>query len=323
MNTPIRLNRTTLEESLNATSRTVGCWSRSCRQTSILSLLTFLFLATTLSAADTKIVFIAGKASHPPGEHEHRAGCLLLQSSLAAVPGVTTVVYTNGWPAVEDGAFDGAAAVVVYSDGGGGHPLLQGDRLKTIGALMDKGIGLGVIHYACEPTLKRGQDEFIDWVGGCFEVHWSVNPTWTADFTSLPEHPVTRGVEPFSLRDEWYFHMRFREGMEGVTPILSPVAPESTMRRNDGPHSGNPAVREAVAHGDPQTVMWTMERADGGRGLGFTGGHYHRNWDDNDFRRVVLNGILWIAHVEVPNGGVQSTVTPEQLAANLDDKSRR
>ena len=69
--------------------------------------------------------------------------------------------------------------------------------------------------------------------------------------------------------------------------------------------------------------MWIMERAGGGRGLGFTGGHYHRNWDDNDFRRVVLNGILWIAHVEVPNGGVQSTVTPEQLAANLDDKRRR
>lgn len=289
----------------------------------LVSLLAFTFATTPLFAADTKIVFIAGKASHAPGEHEHRAGCLLLQSSLANVPGVTSVVYTNGWPAVEEGAFDGAAAVVVYSDGGGGHPLLQGDRLKTVGALMDKGVGLGVIHYACEPTLDRGHDEFIDWVGGCFEVNWSVNPTWTADFKSLPDHSITRGVNPFSIRDEWYFHMRFSEAMEGLTPILSPVAPESTMRRNDGLHSGNPAVRKAVVQGDPQTVMWATERANGGRGFGFTGGHYHQNWNDNDFRRVVLNGILWIAHVEVPEGGVQSTVTLEHLAANLDDKGRR
>jgi hypothetical protein len=35
---------------------------------------------------------------------------------------------------------------------------------------------------------------------------------------------------------------------------------------------------------------------------------------------LVLNGILWVAHAEVPAGGVQSTVTEEQLKANLDSK---
>lgn len=323
MNTTIRMNSSAASATLTTPLKRARTSIRPSRRLLFFSLLTVALLTHTLSAADARIVFIAGKPSHAPGEHEHRAGCLLLQSSLANVPGVTSVVYTNGWPAAEEGAFDDAAAVVIYSDGGGGHPLLQGDRLKTMGALMNKDVGLGVIHYACEPTLERGHDEFIDWAGGCFEVHWSVNPTWTADFTSLPEHPVTRGVEPFSLRDEWYFHMRFREGMEGVTPILSPVAPESTMRRGDGPHSGNPAVREAVANGDPQTVMWTAERTGGGRGFGFTGGHYHRNWAENDFRRVVLNSILWIAHVDIPNDGVESTVTPEQLAANLDNKRQR
>ena len=53
---------------------------------------------TTL-AADKKIVFIAGPPSHGPGEHEHRAGCLLLKSCLDNLPGVTTVLYSNGWPA--------------------------------------------------------------------------------------------------------------------------------------------------------------------------------------------------------------------------------
>ena len=79
-----------------------------------------LVVAPNVFAADTKIVFIAGPPSHGPGAHEHRAGCLLLQSCLDKMPGVTSVVYSNGWPG-EASAFDGAAAIVVYSDGGVAH----------------------------------------------------------------------------------------------------------------------------------------------------------------------------------------------------------
>ena len=43
--------------------------------------------------------------------------------------------------------------------------------------------------------------------------------------------------------------MRFRENMQGVTPVLSAIAPESTLTRPDGPHSGNPHVRASVAKG--------------------------------------------------------------------------
>ena len=287
-------------------------------------LMLLLLAATTISgcAANKKIVFLAGTPSHGPGEHEHRAGCLLLQSCLAGVPGVTSVVCTNGWP--EDvRVFDGAAAVVIYSDGGGGHPFLQTNRLATLGTLLDKGVGLACIHYGCEPTKEKGQAEFLDWIGGAFEIHWSVNPHWDADFKSFPKHPITRGVQAFSMDDEWYFHMRFREGMKGVTPILSAIAPERTMERPDGPHSGNPAVRDAVKRGEPQHVAWATERANGGRGFGFTGGHYHKNWGEDNFRKLVLNAILWIAKAEVPPDGVTSTVTKEQLEANLDDKGGR
>ncbi|HEY9173554.1 MAG TPA: ThuA domain-containing protein [Verrucomicrobiae bacterium] len=291
-------------------------------KTSLLSLLVVGLAAQLGVAADKKIVFIAGSPSHPPGEHEHRAGCLLLSECLKGVNGVTSVVYSNGWPN-DPNAFEGAAAVVIYSDGGGGHPFLRGDRLKEIGALMDKGVGLAAIHYACEPTKENGQKEFIEWIGGCFETFWSVNPHWNANFKSLPDHPITRGVKAFTLRDEWYFHMRFRDGMQGVTPILTDIPPESTMNRADGPHEGNPAVREAVKNREPQHVAWAAERASGGRGFGFTGGHFHKNWGHEDFRKVVLNAILWIAKADVPAGGVESRVTPEQLAANLDDKGRR
>jgi type 1 glutamine amidotransferase len=287
-----------------------------------LTLLAFGVVAQLGVAADKKIIFLAGSASHGPGDHEHRAGCLLLKACLDSVKGVTSEVYANGWP-TDPKAFDGAAAVVIYSDGGGGQPFLKDDRLETIGKLMQKGVGLACLHYAVEPTKERGEKEFLDWIGGAFETDWSVNPTWEPDFKPLPVHPITRGVAPFKLRDEWYFHMSFREGMQGVTPILSAVAPESTMRRADGPHEGNPAVRDAVKRGEPQHVAWACERADGGRGFGFTGGHFHKNWGNDDFRKLVLNAILWIAKAEVPADGVESKVTAAQLAQSLDPKEQR
>jgi type 1 glutamine amidotransferase len=281
-----------------------------------------LCAALSVSAAEKKIVFVAGRASHGPGEHEHRAGCLLLSSCLQNVPGYTSIVYSNGWPD-DPKAFDGAATIVIYSDGGDGHPALQKDHLKQLDALMNKGVGLACIHYATEPTIEKGQKEFLDWIGGAFEINWSVNPHWDADFASLPKHPATRGVQPFKIVDEWYFHLRFRDGMKGVTPLLSAVPDESTTKRGEGPHEGNPAMREAVKNHEPQTVAWVAERAHGGRGFGFTGGHFHKNWGNDNFRKLVLNAIVWTAHGEVPKNGIESNVSPEDLGKNLDDKSQR
>lgn len=285
-----------------------------------LSVATLVWQVNAL-AADKKIVFIAGTPSHAPGDHEHRAGCLLLQSCLAGVQGVTSVVYSNGWPA-DASAFDGASAIVIYADGGGGHPLLQGDRLKTVGALMDQGVGLACIHYGVEPTKEKGEKEFLDWIGGAFEINWSVNPDWDADFKKLPMHPITRGVAPFKILDEWYFNMRFRDGMEGVMPILTAIPPASTTNRADGTHNGNPAVRKMVAAGQPQHMAWASVRPNGGRGFGFTGAHYHKNWGNDNFRKLVLNAILWVANADVPANGVSSHVTEEQLRQNLDHKGK-
>ena len=289
---------------------------------SLLLLSLLAFAPGFARAADKKIILIAGPPSHGSGEHEHRAGVLLLQKCLANFPGITVEVFTNGWPA-NSSALTGAAAVVIYSDGGAGHPALQQNHLPELGALVQQGAGIACIHYAVEPTIEKGQAEFLDWIGGCFEINRSVNPDWEADFKTLPDHPITRGVQPFKIKDEWYFNLRFRDGMKGVTPILTAVPDADTMYRADGPHEGNPGVRAAVARGDLQTVMWAGERADGGRSFGFTGGHYHRNWGSENFRKLVLNGILWIARVEVPTNGVQSTVTAADLEKNLDPKVRK
>ena len=277
-----------------------------------------------LTAGQKKVVMIAGRPSHGKGDHEHNAGTMLLKNCLDSFPGLLVARYRgekgdpkNGWPN-DPTAFDNADVVLFYADGGGGHPAIQDDHLHKLNALMKQGVGMVCLHYGVEVPKDRGGPEFLDWIGGYFEAHWSVNPHWTANFSSLPQHPITRGVKPFEINDEWYYHMRFREGMEGVTPILTAIPPKETLSRPDGPHSGNPDVRKTI--GQPQHVAWAAERDGGGRGFGFTGGHFHRNWADPNFRKTVLNAIVWAAHLEVPENGVECEVTKEQMTANLDPK---
>jgi type 1 glutamine amidotransferase len=187
---------------------------------------------------------------------------------------------------------------------------------------MDRGVGLACLHFAVEPTVENGEKEFLEWIGGAFEVNLSVNPHWNADFKKFPKHPIARGVKPFQINDEWYFNMRFVNDQK-LVPVLTAVPTADTMSRPDGSHEGNPAVREAVKRGDLQTVAWAFERPNGGRGFGFTGGHTHENWGDDNFRKVVLNGILWIAKMEVPANGVESQVSKEDLKKNLDPKGSK
>jgi hypothetical protein len=268
-----------------------------------------------------KLVMLAGHPSHGPGEHEFNAGVLLLAKCLANVPGLEVAHYRDGWPD-SDRAFDGASGILIYADGGPGHPFIQDDRLRVVGDLMRRGVGLMCAHYAVEVPKDRGGKEFQDWIGGYYEDHWSCNPMWSPEYKELPDHPIARGVQPFSARDEWYFNMRFRPEMKGITPILS-AKPSDAVR--DGPYvyPKGPYPHIQQAKGRTEVMMWAVERPDGGRGVGFTGGHYHRNWKDDNFRKVVLNALVWVCKAEVPRAGVASTVHLEDIAANLDPKGPR
>jgi len=289
-----------------------------CAALAVIVLLQSTLLVGVVAADKTKIVFVAGIRSHGWGAHEHKAGSMLLADRLNRnMPGVEAVVITGGWPD-DHSIFEGAATLVIYCDGYNSHVLKP--HLDYFDELAKKGVGLVTIHWATEVERGEMADKFLEWQGGFCDVNWSVNPHWEADFTSLPDHPITRGVKPFSINDEWYYHMRFAEGMKGVTPILTALPPAETLVRKDGPRSGNPTVRKAVANGEVQHVAWAFDRADGGRGFGFTGGHVHANWAHDGFRKLMLNAICWTANIEVPNGGVPSkTPTRDEMDANQDE----
>src|SRR3954462_3169579 len=113
-----------------------------------LLLLLALFCGSSARAADKKIVLIAGKPSHGKGEHEFRAGCLLLKKCLDQVSGVSSAVYMNGWPTKivngktmdDNSVFEGANSIFIYCDGGDGHPAIRPERLQVLALLMKKGV---------------------------------------------------------------------------------------------------------------------------------------------------------------------------------------
>ena len=281
------------------------------------------FFGVQAVAAETpkQIIFLAGKKSHGYGAHEHRAGSMLLARCLneSGLAVEARVVTEGAWPELREGD-PLPDAIVMYCDGN--HRHMAKEHQASIQAWVDEGVGVSCLHFAVEVEPDVLGPQFLEWIGGYFEVGWSVNPHWTAEFLEFPDHPITRGVEPFAILDEWYYHMRFPPEMAGVTPILSALPPLETLakRKRDNPgRVSNPTVLAEVTAGKKQVLAWAYERPNGGRGFGFTGGHFHQNWQQDDFRKVVLNAVLWTAHGEVPPEGVVSrTPTDAELELNQD-----
>lgn len=304
--------------------------SRSSRLFVLACLAVGVFAASARAEGKKKIVFIGGVPSHGFAQHEQNAGIMLLAKCLNETMGdkIETVVYpshkedgryVNGWPK-DPAALEGASAIIIFCDGGGGHIAIP--HIKEVDALTKKGVGVGCIHYGVEVPKGEAGDALLRWIGGYFETFWSVNPHWKATVTSIPNHPVGNGVKPFSTNDEWYYHMRFRPNMEGVTPIIAAIPPDSTRQGKDDAHGGNPEVRSGIGKSLPEIMVWVAENKEtGSRGFGCTGAHFHFNWAQDDYRKCILNAIVWTAQMEVPANGVESKrPTPADLLANLDPK---
>lgn len=261
-----------------------------------------------------KIVLIGDAGTHgPPGNHEFIAGSLILARRIhKAYPNTWAVVHSSkNWP--KDLAH--ADVVVVGLNHGG-----KAAQDKQIEAACARGAGFMALHFGVEVNKGAQGDNYLKWMGGYFECKWSVNPWWTPKFETFPTHPITRGVKPFSCRDEWYYHMRFVPDMMGVTPILSDIPPVSTVKEQVSDRGGNPDVFKAVSEKQPQHVAWAYDRPDGGRGFGFTGMHAHNNWGVDGFRQTLVNALAWVTKLEIAEGGVPcEPVGPDELKAVIDE----
>ena len=249
-----------------------------------------------------KIVLIAGPITgHPKDAHEYEKNVILLKQLLDTSPtlqGKATVeIHFKGWPA-DERTLDDADTILITSDGCDrrleDHPFYVGNRMETLERQMKRGCGLAQFHWSTFNPVKA-HDRITQWLGGYFDYEsgtaankWRSAITTRGDWTCEPHatHPITRGVKPFKLKEEFYHHIRFLDDDPRLAPIIT--------------------VGKSDKH--EWTVGWAVERADTGRGFGFTGGHFYENWWNEDFRRMIVNAIAWTAKIEIPPQGIETAI---------------
>jgi type 1 glutamine amidotransferase len=261
----------------------------------------------------TKIVILAGDKSHPATLHEYIKNARLIKVMLdqaSNIKNIRTEICYQGWP--EDPAIlNDADLILTISDGRDGPggakvPFMTEERIEIMQQQVDRGCGIMTFHFSTFAPDKYGE-EILDWVGGYFD--WQNDQgerEWYSDITFLdvpvdlpsPEHPVSKGVEPFQIIEEYYYDLRFRPDDLRFTPIIS--VPELQNEHQGG-----------------KIVAWAIERTDGGRGFGTSLGHFYGNWKNEGYRKLLLNAIIWTAGMTVPETGVASSFYTDKQVTKL------
>ncbi len=247
-----------------------------------------------------KIVLLAGGFSKGGGEHEYFAGSVVLFNLLKQTPGVAPVLVAEGWPKNER-ILEGAKSLVFYMDGGGKQPLCTPERLERVAKLLSGGAGLVHLHQIIDYPKEDGE-RMLPWLGGVYVPKVSGRGHWDGVFQDFVEHPITRGVAPFTENDGFLYKLRFVDGLKGITPLLRTQPPKAALK------------------GSEDLVAWAYERPEGGRSFVFTGAHAHKEWGLEGLRRFAVNGILWSAGLEVPAAGAPVALDPAELTRHLDPR---
>ena len=264
----------------------------------------FASALSVFCAPAARVLIIVGPSTHPPGTHEVAASGRLLKhcvEHMTNVPGVQAeIVY--GWPA-DQSQRETASTVVLLGDTFPAMRLPDARRnLAQLAEMMARGCGMVCSHFStglrAEDVAEDGEHPLLHWTGGYFATrgkhHQSVAKIFPAATISpaAPIHPVSRGWREFTVNDEPYYNNYFGPDgnrlMPGVTALAISMLPPDAPRR--------------------EIVAWSIERRDGGRGFGIVMPHFYRNWKNEDLRRFILNGVVWTAKLEVPTGGVQTTL---------------
>jgi len=259
------------------------------------------------------ILFLAGDTKHRHGFHEYKAGSILLANALneSGLP-IHAKVHWYGWPENES-IFNDIDACIIYADGGGEF----GEKYAFLDQKIKKGMGIMLMHYGVHPSKEVAKKYYHSWIGGYYDDDFSVNPSWVAEISPRKNHPVGRGVKELTAYDEFYWNLNFPENCKHCYPLATAIPTEKNMIRYGSSKFWNKQAADQL--GTPQALLWCSDPAKRARGAGFVGGHYHRNWAINSYRKLILNTIAWIAKVDVPQDGVPSKpVTKAMLNENLN-----
>jgi type 1 glutamine amidotransferase len=224
--------------------------------------------------------------------------CELLAKCLRQTPGIKAEV-SLGWPE-DPKRLENLSAIVFYSSPAG-DVVLNPVRRPTFEKILKSGTGYAAIHWATGANKVEQTADYIALLGGCFNFAFANPPLafTTEHLIQLDKgHPICRGWSEYDLRDEWYLAMRFDPRARSLLKVVVRADP-------------------AAKRPDPTdlAVAWTLDRPDsnGGRSFGTTLAHPHDNFKLEAFRKMLVNAILWTAHVEVPSGGAPVALSDADL----------
>jgi type 1 glutamine amidotransferase len=252
--------------------------------------------AATADAEKTvKILLIAKDRDHAFSQHEYMSDCAILAKCLRQTRGVEADV-SNGWP--RDPKKLAGVKAIVFNTRMGGSVLFDPLVKPTAEKLLKEGVGLSAIHWGTGAEKKQGED-WLHALGGWFnhplfsEYHVRTTRLKQAE----PKHPICFGWKEYNLKEEYYIKLRFM--------------PEAK------------AILTAEINKQEYPVAWVYNRPDGGRSFGFLGGHFHDNFGNKDFRRAIVNGILWTAHVDVPAEGAPVNISAKDMELPPDVRKKK
>ena len=250
------------------------------------ALMLVISLAGLSQAADQpprKILLLSqGPDGHPSETHEYAAGQALLQKLLKRINGVAPRVVRADEP-WEEGPkeIDKADAVVLYLSEGARWMQQDETRLAAFQRLAKRGGGIVALHWGMGTRDAKYVDEFVALLGACHggpDRKYLVAELRTE--IAAAKHPIMTAVEPVLVRDEFYYRLKASSSGPPLTPLL-----------------------HVAIEGKPEMVAWCREADSGSRAFGFTGLHFHSNWQHEAYRRMVVQGILWTARSPIPEGG--------------------
>jgi type 1 glutamine amidotransferase len=247
-----------------------------------------------LRADEPKLVLLLGQGpdGHPLSTHEYVSGQKIIKKCLDRVEGLHSEIISADEPfRAGPELIDKADGVVLFLSEGAKWIHQDAERLAALERLAGRGGAFVGLHWGIGCREARYIENYVKLFGGCHggpDRKYAVVTTTTE--IASPQHAIMTGVEPVTAEEEFYYRLKLAMPATAVTPLL-----------------------HARIEGESHVVAWAWERPDRGRAFGFTGLHFHKNWELAAYRRMVAQGIVWTLKVPIPDKGLNVDVTAEDL----------
>ncbi|HUG18398.1 MAG TPA: ThuA domain-containing protein [Planctomycetaceae bacterium] len=262
---------------------------------SIVSLILICLTSLATSTAEAKRILLLWQSpdGHPVNTHEYETGIKIIANWFHKNTEHQVIVSQADEP-WEEGPqlLNQADSVVMYLAQGAQWIRKQPARLKAFQGYVAQGGGLCGLHWAIGSKRDEDIPDFVKLLGA---IHGGSDRKYqflkTEFRPAANSHPIQHGLKPMTIEDEFYYRLKTVKSATPVVPLM-----------------------ESLIEGEWYMTSWAWERPDGGRSFGFSGLHYHVNWGEENYRRLVFQGILWTLKEEIPPTGLTVDIDPAWLA---------